>query len=625
MKFEPQTIEHLGLKLYVSLPPVIGELVSNAWDADAEKVEVTIPDGPIDENSEVIIRDYGSGMDGDTLQDAYLKIGRNRRETDGQTSTKFHRKFMGRKGIGKLAAFGVASETEVRTIKSGHAICLRLNYDDMKAWPRGSDYEPAIVQSRSGPTSDADGTEIRIKKLHRVKPIEESWIRRELARRYTVIGDHFNVFVNDKEITSKDRRLQSDCKTSWDVSKIDKGNEIDAKAGWTVIGWIGLVPKSSQVDRGVDVFARGKAVELDTMFGFKSTSIQFARAYVVGEISADFLDTDDDAIATGRNSVHWESEAGLKLAEWGQGALRWVFKQWLELQHKEKEKKITTLAGFKEWMSTRTPQEQRVAQKLVKAIVADDNIEPETAEPLLEIIKSNVEFQAFQELVDEIEESGTSVITLLKLFKDWRIIEAREHLRLSDGRLEIMEKLNKFIKEGALEVKHIQPLFESNGWLVDPSWGEVTGQNRYSELLRENCNESKNLEGKDRRIDILGYSVGGTLTVVELKRPEKALSFDDLTQIEQYTYWARGHIAGTGQDAPKYVRGLLILGHLNSDTVIRQKMTTLAGDDIRVETFDDLMVRCQTVFGEVENRLKKVAPEYSREGRKSHKKNALRE
>jgi DNA mismatch repair ATPase MutL len=74
MKFEPQTIEHLGLKLYVSLPPVIGELVSNAWDADAEKVEVTIPDGPIDENSEVIIRDYGSGMDGDTLQDAYLKI-----------------------------------------------------------------------------------------------------------------------------------------------------------------------------------------------------------------------------------------------------------------------------------------------------------------------------------------------------------------------------------------------------------------------------------------------------------------------------------------------------------------------------------------------------------------------
>jgi hypothetical protein len=39
------------------------------------------------------------------------------------------------------------------------------------------------------------------------------------------------------------------------------------------------------------------------------------------------------------------------------------------------------------------------------------------AEPLLEIIRVS-EFQAYQELVDEIEESGTSVITLLKLFKD---------------------------------------------------------------------------------------------------------------------------------------------------------------------------------------------------------------
>ena len=37
MEFELTTIEHLGVKLYSFLPPVIGELVSNAWDADAEK------------------------------------------------------------------------------------------------------------------------------------------------------------------------------------------------------------------------------------------------------------------------------------------------------------------------------------------------------------------------------------------------------------------------------------------------------------------------------------------------------------------------------------------------------------------------------------------------------------
>src|SRR5262245_12199367 len=62
MEFEPTTIEHLGLKLYVSLPPVIGELVSNAWDAEAGKVEVSLPTGPITATSEVVVRDNGAGM-----------------------------------------------------------------------------------------------------------------------------------------------------------------------------------------------------------------------------------------------------------------------------------------------------------------------------------------------------------------------------------------------------------------------------------------------------------------------------------------------------------------------------------------------------------------------------------
>ena len=34
MLFDIGTIKHLGLQMYSTLPPVIGELVSNAWDAD---------------------------------------------------------------------------------------------------------------------------------------------------------------------------------------------------------------------------------------------------------------------------------------------------------------------------------------------------------------------------------------------------------------------------------------------------------------------------------------------------------------------------------------------------------------------------------------------------------------
>ena len=42
MRYDKNTIDHLGIKLYSTFPPVIAELISNAYDADAENVKVTI-------------------------------------------------------------------------------------------------------------------------------------------------------------------------------------------------------------------------------------------------------------------------------------------------------------------------------------------------------------------------------------------------------------------------------------------------------------------------------------------------------------------------------------------------------------------------------------------------------
>src|SRR5579859_1020537 len=105
MVFGPTTIEHLGLKLYSSLPPVIGELVSNAWDADATEVHISLPDGEINDDSELIVRDTGNGMDPSELQQKYLFIGRNRREEERTDVSSGGRLVTGRKGLGKLSAF----------------------------------------------------------------------------------------------------------------------------------------------------------------------------------------------------------------------------------------------------------------------------------------------------------------------------------------------------------------------------------------------------------------------------------------------------------------------------------------------------------------------------------------
>ena len=348
MQFEPATIEHLGFKLYSTLPPVLGELVSNAWDADSKVVELTYPKGSLTEESEVVVRDYGTGMDAQALQDQFLKIGRNRREAEGRETSQGGRRLTGRKGLGKLSGFGVAGQVEIRSIVDAKAVCILLDYPTMKAWAKATPYEPEVVAARTGPTKDRVGTEVRIRKLRRKRAIDDKWLRRELARRFTFINDKFVVKVNGKPVSPEDRRLRDDCKISWDVKALAGAGVVDDNEGWRVTGWIGLVEKSAQVDRGVDIFARGKAVELDTMFGTRTTHAQWARAYVVGEVHAEFLDAEEDHIATSRNSAMWESDAGAKLQQWGQKALTDVLNRWVGLQEKEKTEKVSRVAGFED-------------------------------------------------------------------------------------------------------------------------------------------------------------------------------------------------------------------------------------------------------------------------------------
>ena len=53
-------LNHLGRNLYRNFITVLGEAISNSWDADAQNVYITI-----DRNAMIlIVRDDGDGMDG---------------------------------------------------------------------------------------------------------------------------------------------------------------------------------------------------------------------------------------------------------------------------------------------------------------------------------------------------------------------------------------------------------------------------------------------------------------------------------------------------------------------------------------------------------------------------------
>lgn len=622
MKFDPMTIEHFGLRLYSHLPPVLNELVSNAYDADSPRVEVTVPTGPIKSASEFVVRDFGHGMSAREVQEEYLVIGRPRRGKDSKVtkSKSGARAVTGRKGLGKLSVFGVADEMELRSVQSGQALCLRFNFPAMRAWAEthgDTQYKPEVVAARTGPTTDPTGVEIRLRKLRRTTPIDADDVRRGLAKRLTICGAAFEVKVNGTAIGPGDRLSKDDCAEGqcWDVTALPV--DLAIGDGLSVTGWIGFLEESSQRHRGVDLFATGKAVELGSYFNLSSTHAQFARAYLVGEVHADFLDAGQDLVSTARNSVVWETSQATTLEQWGQKVLTHLFDQWVKLRRKDKEEKVIKTAKFDVWLKTRTAGEQRTAQKIVKALVDDDSMEPESLVPLLEIVKGSVESVAFHELIDKIEEGGASIQTLLELFEEWRVIEAREHLRLADGRLEALKQLEGYAKKGALEVQEVQPLLEKHLWMLDPTWTEASGQTRYTDILRRQFAEDGKTPEDDKRLDIMGISAGGILTVVEFKRPQTTLSRKHLTQIDEYVEWMQANYVGSGPDAPIVVHGLLVVGKLQAALGEAIRKRIMAG--IRVETFDDLIQKCKAQLGQTDRVLRKTAPEYSADARKARK------
>ncbi|UTH25883.1 ATP-binding protein [Actinobacillus suis] len=98
MKFDPNVITHLGIQMYSTLPPVVAELVSNSYDAEAEDVNIFLNDKS-DEKS-IIIEDNGHGMSFEEINQKFLVIGRNRRkEEKSEKSKNGKRDVIGKKGL----------------------------------------------------------------------------------------------------------------------------------------------------------------------------------------------------------------------------------------------------------------------------------------------------------------------------------------------------------------------------------------------------------------------------------------------------------------------------------------------------------------------------------------------
>ncbi len=207
LRFLGSLVEQLGAQLYPGATATIAELISNAWDADARTVWIDLPLGTAwAEDDEITVVDDGIGMSYDDAENRYLLVGRKGRVELSRDTSEGGRPLHGRKGIGKLAAFGTARIMECLTVdRSSETTSFRLDYDAIRSLDPSDDYRAESAQGdaalRDPEGNDlAHGTRITLSALRPRRALNEQQFRRSLARRFALDADQMRIVLNGEDI-----------------------------------------------------------------------------------------------------------------------------------------------------------------------------------------------------------------------------------------------------------------------------------------------------------------------------------------------------------------------------------------------------------------------------------------
>lgn len=650
MSLSLNVLNHLGINLYSNIPAVLSEIVANSWDADAQRVDITISD------DQIVIRDDGCGMNSDDINNKFLYVGYQKREQSVE-SPIYHRKYMGRKGIGKLSMFSIAKEVDVISKKkiineSGEtdfeingfsmnidkiAEVIKSEHDDSNS---SANYYPTVLQVDDDVIENT-GTQIVLRNLKKLTTsLTAEYIKKRVARRFGIIGKEysFSVFVNGEEVSISDRDYFHKLSYIWyfgtesqkyadfcgNASHKEKRenilqcNDVEYK----ITGWIGSVDASGDLKDGEDnlnkivVLVRGKLGQEDILSEYSEGGLY--SKYLIGEINADFFDDDtlDDMATSNRQEYRKDDERFISLKKFIQEELKYIQGKWTELRNESGEEKAKELLPVIDmWCKSLQGDDRKYAKKMfgkINQIVADDDKKKE-------ILKYSV--LAFEKLkyakhlsaIDKIEAENFEVFT--DIFTGLDEIEATLYYQIIRERIEVIKIFQDITDENALE-KVIQTHLFNHLWLLDPSWERANNTEYMEKTVLKALNsefDSLTPDEKAGRLDIGYRQTAGKHVVIELKRADRVVSTEEMVkQVKKYHGALNKVLADTYGTSSYAFEILFIIGRpIDNDTsVANRKLISelLKPLNARIVFYKELIENAFKAYSEYINANKQSQP-----------------
>jgi len=539
LKFDPNTIEHLGISLYSKLPSVLSELVSNSWDADANNVTIDFVE--TEDGKEIIYSDNGEGMTFDELNDNYLVIGRNRRVDTHKETTESGRKVIGKKGLGKLSVFGICDVVEVISIKDGKKNHFIMDLLEIKS-SKQSSYEPTIIEFNKE-TSEDSKTTLMLKQIRRKTGFDLNSIALSLSKKF-LIFDEMTVDLtlngsNNTPVTNDLKFSELNIQFEWKFPDhtYDDTYEYSNNIAGTVFTL--ETPVKDTEMRGIYLTSRGKIVNIANFYGLRDND-QF-HSYVTGYLEVDFIDDfEEDVISTDRHSLNWEHDKTRELQEYLQTVIKKIGSEWrtrradLKSEIIKSEKEL----DIEDWQDNLATYEKDLSEKIINPILENSNIDVNESAEIISNVIDKFENKTFKDYASHIADISEpeQIPQLLKLMDDWKAIESKQFKDLAYSRIEVIKQFEEYIDTDTKEVPTLHNFLKKFSWLLDPRILEFRDEVKYSQLLKETFPEEQ-LDESDRRIDFLcSNALGEILYVIEIKR--STYKIDEKALEQAYNYGA---------------------------------------------------------------------------------------
>lgn len=583
---------------HVRVPDVaLSELVANAWDAGAERVEITIPE-KLGELLTVV--DDGTGLTREQFFERWMKLAYNRQKHQGPyvqfPPEREHkrRRAYGRNGQGRHGLLCFGDCYEVETTRNGD-----LHRFDVRASSGTEAIHGDLIDAKK---ATGHGTRLVVRVARRLPNSDR--IRDVLASRF-LYDPTFTIVVNGKSLAldslqglAEKRVIEvQDPDTERKVTLHIFAIEGDARRNKHQSGvafWVGgrLVGDPGWVVGGVQV------LDGRTRLGRRLT-------FVVRSDDFPFEDVEHDWTRFKQTSL--VTEVMKAVVETVQDVLRVLMAAHVQETAEE------ALTGVRGQLENLAPGQRLEVAEAVEAVATTNPLIPPAT--IAAVVSSIIEAkqkttpQALIERIMQLPEEDQEGLN--RLLDEWSVRDALTVLDEIGRRIKVVEVLQKLVDDDAIDEVHvIHPLVTKARWLFGPEYesplyaSNVSLRNAVKEVFKEKV-PADAFNNPRKRIDLL-FLPESTLSAVatedidaetqlstlrkvlliELKKGGSRIGREEMTQAEGYIE----DLLHCGLlDGPPYLQAFVVGRELNPRTTAVKTIGDPEQGRVQAVTFGQLI------------------------------------